>query len=100
MAGIEEERCGDSGSMEDRAGAVRFRGGSCVPAAGVQEGGEEVARKLLRVDVVLGVSSVRAERGAERPDDGEVERRRWIGLPARCSGGVSSSGWRRTGQGA
>jgi hypothetical protein len=29
----------------------------------VQEGGEEVARKLPRVDVVLVVSSVRAERG-------------------------------------
>jgi hypothetical protein len=29
----------------------------------VQEGGEEVARKLLRVDVVLVVSSVRSKRG-------------------------------------
>jgi hypothetical protein len=32
-------------------------------AAGVQEGDEEVARKLPRVDVVLMVSLVTAERG-------------------------------------
>jgi hypothetical protein len=31
--------------------------------AGVPKGGEEVARKLPRVDVVLVVSSVRAKRG-------------------------------------
>jgi hypothetical protein len=45
---------------------LRRRGsedGSGVPAAGVREGSEEVARKLLRVDVVLVVSSVRAKRG-------------------------------------
>jgi hypothetical protein len=63
MAGIEEERCGDGGSTEDQADAVRSQGNGGVPAAGVQEGGEEVVRKLLRVDVVLVVSSVRAERG-------------------------------------
>jgi hypothetical protein len=40
---------------------MEFNGG--VPVAGVQEGGEEVARKLLRVDVVLMVSSVRSKRG-------------------------------------
>jgi hypothetical protein len=39
---------------------------------GMQEGDGKVARKLLRVDVVR--------------DDGETERRRWRGLPARCSG--------------
>jgi hypothetical protein len=61
---IEEGRCGDGGSTDDRAGAARFRGGGGgVPAVGVQEGGEEVARKLLRKDVVLVVSSVRVERG-------------------------------------
>jgi hypothetical protein len=38
--------------------------------------------------------------GAERRDDSEAERRRWTGLPAWRSGGVSTSGWRRTGQGA
>jgi hypothetical protein len=41
----------------------------------VQEGGEEVARKLLRLNVVLVVSSVRAERG------------RSVGTTARPSGG-------------
>jgi hypothetical protein len=63
VAGIEEGRCRDGGSMENRAGAARSRGGSGVPVAGVQEGGEEVARKLPRVDVVLVVGSVRAKRG-------------------------------------
>jgi hypothetical protein len=42
---------------------ARSRGGGSIPAAGVQEGGEEVARKLPRVDVVLMVSSVRTVRG-------------------------------------
>jgi hypothetical protein len=37
-------------------------GGGGIPAVGVQEGGEEVARKLPHVDVVLVVSSVRAKR--------------------------------------
>jgi hypothetical protein len=41
---------------------MKFNGGG-VPVTGVQEGGEEVARKLLRVDVVLVVSSVRSKRG-------------------------------------
>jgi hypothetical protein len=63
VVGTEEGWCGDGGSMKDRAGAVRFQGRGSVPAAGVQEGGEEVVRKLARVDVVLVVSSVRAERG-------------------------------------
>jgi hypothetical protein len=44
------------------AAAVEFNGSS-VPMAGVQEGGEEVARKLLRVVVVLVVSSMRSKRG-------------------------------------
>jgi hypothetical protein len=74
VAGIEERRCGDGGSTVDRAGAARFRGGDDVPAARVQEGSEEVVRKLLRVDVVLGVSSVRAKRG------------RSVGTTARPSG--------------
>jgi hypothetical protein len=76
VVGIEEGRCGDGGSTDDRAGAARFRGGSSVPAVGVQEGSEEVARKLLRKDVVLVVSSVRVERG------------RSVGTTARpCGGG-------------
>jgi hypothetical protein len=82
VAGIEEGRWGDGGSMEDRAGTARFRGGGGVPAVGVQEGGEEVARKLLHVDVVLGVSSVRAERGQS------------IGMTARLSGGGGQDCWR------
>jgi hypothetical protein len=82
VVGIEVGWCGDGGSTEDRAGVVRSRGGSGVPAAGVQEGGEEVARKLLRVDVVVVVSSVRAKRGwsgrtMARPSggDGQNDRR-------------------------
>jgi hypothetical protein len=63
MAGIEEGRCRDDVSMEDCAGAMRSQGGGGVPAVGVQEGDGKVARKLLRVDVVLVVSSVRAKRG-------------------------------------
>jgi hypothetical protein len=35
VAGIEEGRCGDGGSTEDRAGAARSRGGGSLPAAGV-----------------------------------------------------------------
>jgi hypothetical protein len=62
VAGIEEGRCGDSGSTENRAGAVRSRGAGNVPVARVQEGNEEVARKLPHVDIVLVVSSVRAKR--------------------------------------
>jgi hypothetical protein len=66
----------------------------------VQEGGEEVARKLPRVDVVLVVSSVRAERGQNvwttvKPSgSGGQDCRRGV------LGGVSVRGWRRTGQGA
>jgi hypothetical protein len=41
---------------------MEFNGGG-VLVAGVQEGGEEVARKLLRVDVVLVVSLLRSKRG-------------------------------------
>jgi hypothetical protein len=63
VAGVEEGRCGDGGSTENRAGAARYRGGGGVPAAGVQEGDEEVARKLPRVDIVLVVNSVRAKWG-------------------------------------
>jgi hypothetical protein len=63
MTEIEAGRCGDGCSMEDRAGAARFRGGGGIPAVTVQNGGEKVARKLLRIDVVLVVSLVRAKRG-------------------------------------
>jgi hypothetical protein len=41
---------------------MEFNSGG-VLVVGVQEGDEEVARKLLRVDVVLVVSSVRSKRG-------------------------------------
>jgi hypothetical protein len=62
VAGIKEGWYGDGGSTEDRAGAARSRDGGGVPAAGVQEGNEEAARKLPRVDVVLVVNSGRANR--------------------------------------
>jgi hypothetical protein len=75
VAGTKEGRCRDGGSTEDRAGAARSQGGGDVPTAGVQEGDGKVARKLLRVDVVLMVSSVRVKRGRSvgtmaRPSDG------------------------------
>jgi hypothetical protein len=68
--------------------------------AGVQDGGEEVARKLPHVDVMLVVSSVRAERGRNvwtmvKPSGGGGQDCRRGVL-----GGVSARGWRRTGQGA
>jgi hypothetical protein len=67
--------------MEDRVGVARFRGGGGgVLAAGVHEGGEVVAKKLPCVDVVLVVSSVRAERG------------RSAGTTARPSGGGGQDG--------
>jgi hypothetical protein len=75
VAGIKEGRCRDGSSMEDRAGAARSRGGGSVPAAGVQEGDGKVARKLLHVDVVLVVSSMRAKR------------ERSVGTTVRPSGG-------------
>jgi hypothetical protein len=54
VAGIKEGRCGDGGSTENRDGAARSQGGGGVSAAGVREGGEEVARKLPRTDVAGG----------------------------------------------
>jgi hypothetical protein len=78
VTGIEEGNCGGSGSTEDRAGAAGSQGSGGVPVAGVQEGGEEVARKLPHIDVVLVVSSVRAKRGRSggtiaRPSGGNVQ---------------------------
>jgi hypothetical protein len=52
--------------------------GEVVPVAGVPEGGEEAARKLLRDDVVLLVPLA----GAEGLCRGEAERRRSLSLPA------------------
>jgi hypothetical protein len=63
VAGTEEGRCRDGGSTEDQAGAASFRGGGGVLVVGVQEGNGKVAKKLLHVDVVLVVSSVRVKRG-------------------------------------
>jgi hypothetical protein len=37
------------------------------------------------------------QEGAERRDDGEVDRRRWTEWPARRSSGMSVREWRRTG---
>jgi hypothetical protein len=62
-----------------RAGGGAPRGGVGVPVAGVPEGGGEVARELLRDDVVLMVCLAGAKR-------------QWIdGTTARPSGGGSSS---------
>jgi hypothetical protein len=100
VTGVEEGKCGDGGSTENRAGAARSRGGGGVPAARVQEGGDEVARKLPRIDVVLVVSLVRAKKGrsggttATPNGGGEENRRRGV------LGGVSAKGWRRTSYGA
>jgi hypothetical protein len=71
--------------------------GGGVPTAGMQEGDGKVARKLLRVDVVLVVSLVRAKRGwsvgtTVRPTGGGGEDRRRGVL-----GGVNLRGWRRAG---
>jgi hypothetical protein len=63
VAGIEGGSCRDGGSMEDRAGAARSRGDGGVSVVEVQEGDGKMASKLLHVDVVLVVSSVRAKRG-------------------------------------
>jgi hypothetical protein len=76
------------------------KSGGGVPAAGVQGGDGKAARKLLRVDVVLVVSSVRAKRGrcigmTVRPSGGGGEDRRRGVL-----GGVSARGWRRASLGA
>jgi hypothetical protein len=61
------------------AGGGAPRGGVGVPVAGVPEGGREVARELLRDDVVLLVCLAGAKR-------------QWInGTMARPSGGGSSS---------
>jgi hypothetical protein len=63
----------------------------------MQESDGKVARKLLRVDVVLVVSLARAKRGQSigttvRPSGGGGEDRRRGVL-----GGVSMRGWRRAG---
>jgi hypothetical protein len=73
------------------------KSGGGVPAAGTQEGDGKVARKLLRVDVVLVVSLARAKRGRSagmmmRPSGGGGEDRRRGVL-----GGVNMRGWRRAG---
>jgi hypothetical protein len=73
-------------------------GGGGVPATEVQEGEGEVARELLRIDVVLVVSSARAKRGRSvtttvRPSDGGGEDRRRGVLDC-----VSVREWRRAGQ--
>jgi hypothetical protein len=78
VAGVDEGGCGDGGSTENQAGTERSRGGGGVPAARVQEGGEEVVRKLPRVDVVLVVSSVSSETTARLSGGGEPDCRRGV----------------------
>jgi hypothetical protein len=46
----------------NRAGVAGSEDGGGIPVAGVLENDGEVARKLLRVDVVLVVSSMTAKR--------------------------------------
>jgi hypothetical protein len=74
-----------------------FESGDGVPMAGMQEGDGKVARKLLRVDVVLVVSLLRAKKGRSvgttvSPSGGSGEDRRRSVL-----GGVSARGWRKVG---
>jgi hypothetical protein len=73
------------------------KSGGGVPAVRMQEGDGKVARKLLRVDVVLVVSLARAKTGQSagttvRPSGGGGEDRRRGVL-----GGANSRGWRRAG---
>jgi hypothetical protein len=72
-----------------------FESGGGVPAVGIQEADGKVARKHLRVDVVLVVSLVRAKRGRSigtRPSGrGGEDRRRGI------LDSVNVRGWRRAG---
>jgi hypothetical protein len=70
-----------------------FESGGGVSAVGMQEGDGKVARKLLRVDVVLVVSLARAKRGQSieamvRPSGGGGEDRRRSVL-----GSVNVRGW-------
>jgi hypothetical protein len=71
--------------------------GGGISAVGMQEGDTKVARKLLRVDVVLVLSLARAKRGQSvrttvRPSgSGGEDRRRGV------LGGVNASGWTRAG---
>jgi hypothetical protein len=71
--------------------------GGGVPTAGMREGDGKVARKLLRVDVVLVVSLARATRGRSigttmrLSGGGGKDRRRGV------LGGINARGWRRVG---
>jgi hypothetical protein len=70
-----------------------YEDGGGVPTVEVWEGDEEVARKLLRVDVVVVVSSVRAERwrsvgtAASKSGGGGRAHRR------HCPGSVGAREW-------
>jgi hypothetical protein len=98
MAGIEDGRCRDGGLTEDQVGAARSKGGIGVPAVGVQEGDGKMAGKLLRVDEVLVVSSVRAKRGRSIGTTVKLSGGGGQDCRRRRSSGVSARGWRRTGQ--
>jgi hypothetical protein len=74
-----KRRAEAAGRWRTESGCGASRGGVGVSVAGVLEGGGEVARELLRDDVVLMVCLAGAKR-------------RWIdGMTARPSGGGSSS---------
>jgi hypothetical protein len=95
MTGIEEERLRGGGSMGFEPVRRSSESGDGVLTVGMQEGNGKVARKLLRVDVVLVVSLWRAKRGRSvgttvSPSGGGGEDRQCGVL-----GSVSARGWRR-----
>jgi hypothetical protein len=77
VAGVEAERgCGGISTAKP-SGRRSSEGGGGVPVAGVPEGGEEAAGKLLRDDVVLLVPLTGAEglcsgESTARPSGGEA----------------------------
>jgi hypothetical protein len=74
-----KRRAEAAGRRRTETGSGGPRDGDAVPVTGGQESSEEVARQLLRDDVVLVVCLAGAKR-------------RWIdGMTARPSGGGSSS---------
>jgi hypothetical protein len=85
------------GGPSRRGEVPRRRRHSGGRSAGKQRrSGQEASTRRCGAVVELG----EGQEGVEHRDDGEAERRRWTGLPARRSGGVSVREWRRTGQGA
>jgi hypothetical protein len=74
-----------------------FESGGGVPVAGMQEGDGKVARKLLRIDVVLVVSLVRAKRGQSFGTTVRLSGSGGEDCRHGVLGGVNARGWRRAG---